>query len=39
MNNLVTWINELIEEDKLWKFYKSKEFRNLKEEVLEETTL
>lgn len=36
MNNLVTWINELIEEDKLWKFYKSKEFRNLKEEVLRE---
>ena len=38
MNNkgLEKWINKLIEEDKLWKFYKSKEFRHLKEEILRE---
>ena len=35
INNLEQWINKLIEEDKLWKFYKSKEFRYLKEEIME----
>lgn len=33
---LVAWISELIEADELWRFYKSKEFRKLKEEVLRE---
>ncbi len=33
---LVAWINELIDKDELWRFYKSKEFRNLKEGVLKE---
>ena len=33
---LVDWIEELIDADELWKFYKSKEFRKLKEEVLRE---
>lgn len=36
MKDLVKWINELIEAKELWKFYKSKEFRHLKEEVLRE---
>lgn len=38
MNNkeLGSWINKLIEEDKLYKFYKSKEWINLKEEVKKE---
>lgn len=35
-NELVKWINELIEADELWKFYKGKEFRHLKEDVLKE---
>lgn len=35
-NELVKWINELIEKDELWRFYKSTEFRRLKEEVLRE---
>lgn len=33
---LVDWIEELIDVDELWRFYKSKEFRKLKEEVLRE---
>lgn len=33
---LVTWINELIIEDKIYKFYKSKYFRRLRKEVLRE---
>ena len=33
-NELVKWINKLIEANELWKFYKSIEFRRLKEEVL-----
>lgn len=33
---LVRWINELIEEDKLYKFYKSREFRELRTKVLDE---
>ena len=33
-NELVKWINKLIEANELWKFYKSIEFRHLKEEVL-----
>lgn len=33
---LVQWINKLIDTDRLWKFYKSIEFRHLKEEVLRE---
>lgn len=33
---LEVWIQELIEKDELWRFYKSKEFRHLKEEVLKE---
>ena len=33
---LAKWINELIDTDRLWKFYKSIEFRHLKEEVLRE---
>ena len=36
MVQLVQWINKLIEEDKLWKFYKSKQWIQLKTEVLEE---
>jgi len=36
MQTLVEWINQLIKEDALWKFYKGKEFRHLKEEVLKE---
>lgn len=34
--NLVAWINKLIDEDELWKFYKSKEFMKLRKEVLRE---
>ena len=30
------WINKLIDTDRLWKFYKSIEFRHIKEEVLRE---
>lgn len=33
---LVKWINELIEKNELWKFYKSSQFRHLKDEVLRE---
>lgn len=33
---LVDWIEELIDVDELWRLYKSKEFRKLKEEVLRE---
>lgn len=36
MVQLVQWINKLIEEDKLWKFYKSKQWIQLRTEVLEE---
>lgn len=36
MENLENWINSLIKEDKLYKFYKSKEFQRLREEVLKE---
>lgn len=35
-NELVKWINELIDKNELWRFYKSIEFRHLKEEVLRE---
>ena len=35
-NELVKWINELIRDDMLWKFYKGIEFRHLKKEVLRE---
>ena len=34
-NDLINWINKLIEDNELWKFYKSKEFRHLKEEIME----
>lgn len=33
---LVSWINELIAEDKLYKFYKSKDWMQLRQKVLEE---
>lgn len=33
---LVQWINTLIDSDKLYRFYKSKEWRALKEEVMRE---
>lgn len=33
---LEIWIKELIEQDKLYKFYKSKEWLNLKEETMRE---
>lgn len=33
---LVRWINELIEKDELWRFYKSKEFRHLAADILKE---
>lgn len=36
IKNLEQLINELIKDKELWKFYKSKEFRYLKEEVLRE---
>ena len=35
-NLLEEWILKLIEEDKLWKFYKDKRFIALKEDVLKE---
>lgn len=35
-NDLKEWINELIEKDELWRFYKSREFMRLREEVLRE---
>ena len=34
-NELVKWINELIEKNELAKFYMSKEFRYLKKEIME----
>ena len=34
-NELVKWINELIEKNELAKFYMSKEFRHLKKEIIE----
>lgn len=33
---LKSWIEELIEKDELWRFYKSKEWRRLKEQILKE---
>lgn len=36
MTKLEQWIKELIEEDILWKFYKSKEWMKLKETILRE---
>lgn len=36
MNNLVTWIKELIDKDELWRFYKSKEFIDVRKEVFDE---
>ena len=33
-HELTIWINELIDKNELWRFYKSKEFMSLKEEVL-----
>lgn len=33
---LIFWINQLIDSNELWKFYKSKEFRTLQKEVLKE---
>jgi len=33
---LSRWIQELIKEDKLYKFYKSKEWRKLKQDILTE---
>lgn len=35
-NELVKWIEGLREEKKLWKFYKSIQWRHLKDEVLKE---
>lgn len=35
-DELKLWIENLIKNDELWKFYKSKEWINLKKEVLEE---
>ena len=35
-DELKNWIEELIREGQLWKFYKSKEWIALKEEVLKE---
>lgn len=35
-DKLEQWIKELIEADELWKFYKSKEFRSVKAEVMKE---
>lgn len=32
---LSKWIKELMEKDELWRFYKSKEFRHLKKEIME----
>ncbi|MGN8763959.1 HNH endonuclease [Hornefia butyriciproducens] len=36
IRNLKEYIEQLIREDQLWKFYKTKEWRKLKEEVLRE---
>lgn len=36
MKVTTAWIRQLIAEDKLWKFYKTKEWRRLKERILEE---
>lgn len=33
---LVQYINDLIEKDEIWKFYKTKEFQELREKVLQE---
>lgn len=33
---IVTWIKTLISENKLWKFYKSKEWLRLKEQILKD---
>lgn len=35
-NRLVSWINELIEEDKLYRFYKSREWLELRAKVMQE---
>lgn len=35
-NELVSWIKQLIKEDKLYKFYKSKEFIAVREDVLKD---
>ena len=35
-DELVKWIEKLRESGELWRFYKSKEWRNLKDEVLKE---
>lgn len=34
--DLVNWINELIKEDRLYRFYKSREFTELRAKVLED---
>jgi 5-methylcytosine-specific restriction endonuclease McrA len=36
MKDLTKWINELIAQDALWKFYKSLEWIQLKQKILEE---
>ena len=36
MQNVERWINELIQKDELWKFYKSKSWKDLKNKILEE---
>lgn len=36
MRDLVSWIKELIDKNELWRFYKSREFMQLREEVLNE---
>lgn len=36
MNNLETWIRQLIQDGELWKFYKSRPWKQLKESVLKE---
>ena len=33
---LEKWIKELIDKDELWRFYKGKEFRHLKDDILKE---
>ena len=35
-DKLEQWIKELMQQDKLWKFYKSKEFIKVKKEVMKE---
>lgn len=35
-DKLESWIKELMEQQKLWKFYKSKYWMQLKDEVLKE---